>query len=267
MFISFVDFQLHKLLDELPDELAFGTGTSPIGGTQNGAKELPPIQPQLDNTPQKHQHLSQLLSVASSPSSAPSSTGTASPQISQNQVSLAGPGNVNNFNSVKSPLSNSLASPPQNVAVSKVVVPTSNLPHSMNSEILSNVAFSSAGMTSNSISKINNMSANALNTKPMTSQALTSGANINQNQMMNGPHQGLRGAQISRSITLPSTMSSLQGTFTQANMVANNITNTMTSTIVAAPQVNTQAIGALGISTPQQMLKVGNLFVLDLLSH
>jgi len=247
------DFHLSKLLDELPDELsvgAFGTGSSPTGGTQNGQKELPPIQPQFDNTPQKHQHLSQLLSVTSSPTSAPSSTSSASSQIPQNQVSLAGPGNVNNFNSVKSPLSNSLGSPPPNVAGSKVAVPTSNMPHSMNSDILSNVAFSSAGMTSNSISKMNNMSAaNALNT--MTSQAMTSGANMNPNQLMNGPHQVLRGgAQLSR--TLPS---NLQGTFTQANTVVNSISSTLTSTIGPTGPVNTQSIGSLGISTPQQLLK------------
>ncbi len=241
---------LTRLLDELPDELGTLDGTSIPA--QNGAKD-PSMLAAMEQTTQKHQQLSQLLSSNSTP--VPSNNSPQN-QITVSGANLGGLGNsLNSLNSVKSPLTNNLSSP--NVAVSRA--PTST-PSSMNNDILTNVSYSSiaAGIGNNAVSSspiFSSMSmVNTLN-KPMTSQALMNSGNANMhqpNQIMNGPHLGIgSGAGVARSgANTMGGMSSLQGTLSPGMMPNTNMNSTMTT--------NQLDMNHPSLSTPPtQMIQVG----------
>ncbi len=211
------EFNLNQLLDEfnseLPDEL--GTLGASSDSAQNGTKVETTTAVHPDNTTQKHQQLSQLLS---------STTPNSSPQ--QNQVqpgpshspNIAGglSNNINSLNNaVKSPLSNSLASPGN--VVSKG--PNTSLPHSLGNDLLTSTAYSnivSSAATSSPMVGAMSM-ANTLN-KPLTSQALmgTGGSvGIHQNQLMNGPQMRMNSSAGAAST---STLSSLPGALANSNL-------------------------------------------------
>jgi hypothetical protein len=222
----------------------------------NGTGDPGILQTTNDNI-LNNQHLSQLLSVTSTTSN--TSNSVSHLQGVLGQANLPG-GLGNNFVNVsKSPLSNSLSSPP-NMIGNKVGVTASM--QGLASDLLSSVAFSSGGLTSSSISagNINNsLSANKSNTLggPMNS---VGNPTVNQSQFMNGPHKGIGGVgAMARSITNTTQVSNFQGTFTQANIMANSVGNTVTSTIGGPTQTSTQAnmVHAVMNTTSQaQLLKV-----------
>lgn len=209
------------LLAELPDELA-NPGTSP-SISENGTKDL------LPDTLQKHQQLSQLLSSNNTPVS----------NSGLGQASLIDMG-LNSFNAVKSPMQNSLSSPP-NISVSKAV--STSTAHGLNNDIL-NVAYSSSIGTSCAVSNSSIFSMSVANpmSKPMTSQALKNNgtANMHQNQLMNGPHVGLNsGASLQRGVATTMGLSNLQATLSQSpNMMANTTMSTINSMAAGQLQNN-----------------------------
>lgn len=238
----FPEFNLNQLLDEvnseLPDELGGLQFVS--DAAQNGTRVDSGAH--SDNTTQRHQQLSQLLS-----SSTPSSS-SASPQ--QNQVH-PGPAqspnigggltsSLNSLNSaVKSPLSNSLASP-GNVANKG---PNTSLPHSLSNDLLTSAAYSnivSSTVTSSPVVGAVTM-ANSLN-KPMTSQALMNSGNVNMhpNQIMNGPQMRMSNA---GAVT---TLSSLQGALGNS---------TVGNSLAAGQLQNPQGLNQPGLNS-QNLLQV-----------
>ena len=247
----------NDLLDDLPDDLV--NLTSPAAtAPQNGAKDPTPIQ-QPDNTPQKHQQLSQLLS-----STTPTPPPVSSSPGPSNLGTMGVPNSVGTLNALvgmptKNTLPNSLGSPP-GMLVSK----PSNATHTLTQDLLS----SSAGM-----SVFNSMPnsapsggvgtvtlANALNAaRPATSQALlhVSGgtAGIQQhNQLMNGPHFGLT-AQVRPGGTAQP--SSLPGGLVQAQVnIAGGINTMNNANLGSQPQ---QALNQTpGMPSQQQMGRVKN---------
>ena len=120
-------------------------GTTQQNGTRYGI-------PESNAMLQKHQQLSQLLSSTTS-SSMPNNT--ASPITNQQQsvanlaASLA---NISNAN--KSHLVTSLTSPSPGM---NKTVPTSSIPHSMNSDIISSTAYSGVTTSANNISAMAGM--------------------------------------------------------------------------------------------------------------
>ncbi len=233
---------MEDLNSELPDEL--GNPLVPSSDSaQNGTKVETAVHP--ENTTQKHQQLSQLLSSTA--------LSTASPQ--QNQVHpgpsnspniagglAAGLGNLNN--AVKSPLSNSLASPGN--VVNKG--PHTSLPHSLSNDLLTSSAYSNIASSSTVTSSpmVGAMSmANSLN-KPMTSQALINSGNVNmhQTQLMNGPQMRMN--------TAVTTLSSLPGTLGNS---------TMANTLAAGQLQNPQGLNHPGLNS-QNILQVSCFKVL-----
>ena len=239
--LYFADNAISDLLNELPDELANFANPSP-GGTQNGARDLAQML-HHDNAPQKHQHLSQLLS-----NSGPPTMGNANRSSPQNQGPSPSPGvgglgnNLNNLNNaVKSPLSNNLSSPPHGSVNKAGPTPT---PHSMNNDIMTSGAFG-IGTNSNNVtsSMLASMSmVSTLNSKPMTSQTLMSTAG-HQNQMMNGPHIGM-GPVGPGPRTVASPMQNLH--------VNPNLVNSLAAGQPGAPQ----GLNHPGLNTQQQLLQV-----------
>lgn len=242
--VIFSDNAISDLLNELPEELANFANTSP-GGTQNGARD--PSMLQHDNTPQKHQHLSQLLASTSSGPPSMTNANRSSPQNQQQGPSpnsaVGGLGNnMNNLNNaVKSPLSNNLSSPPHG-PVNKTG-PTST-PHSLNNDIMTTGTFgigtSSGNVTSSMLASMSMVS--TLNSKPMTSQTMMSTAG-HQNQMMNGPHIGM-GPVGGGSRTVASPM----------NMIGNaNLVNSMAAGQLGA----SQGLNHPGLNAQSALIKVG----------
>ena len=248
------------LLDELPDEL----GLSDPGGTQNGAKDGLLQQGTTESTLQKHHQLSQLLSTTT-PSSVQNS---ASPQLSlsQQQTAVANlaASLANSMATMKTPLANSLGSPP--AGMNKGAPTSSNIPHSMNSDIIASTAYSSVGTSANNISMGGVVSmTNTMNMRPATSQGLVNSSgssnlnlNMNQTPIMNGPH-GILGPR--------NTMPNLQGTLSQtnanSNVVGNPIGNTITSSLGNNNQINAagQQIPHPGLGANQSGIRVSYNFV------
>lgn len=254
MFFQLPEFTLGMFLDELPDELNL---VNDPGGTQNGAKDG--LVQQEGSSITKHQQLSQLLS---SNSTAPSNVqnNTATPLMPQQQSVASLAASLATLSS-KTPLTNSLSSPG---GLNKDV-PTA-IPHSMNNDIIASTPFSSGGTSANNISMgpggVVTM-ANAMNIRPASSQRMMNAGNahmnMNQTQMINGPH-GVLGA---RGVT--TTMPSFQGSSPQANSTAvgNQIGNTITSSI-GNNQVNAtrQQIAAPGINANQTAIRVRFFYVI-----
>lgn len=230
-------FNIGKLLDELPDELGNLTGDGGSNGplAQNGAKD-PLLLPQLDNTSQKHQQLSQLLSN-STPNIPNTVNNALSPQPTQGTVpGTSVPqvlGTLNN--AVKSPLSTNLSSPPMG---QHRPGPTST-PHSMNNDMLANAVFSS-GATSTVMGSFTVASTG--NSQPLTTKAMLGGVpnnagNMHNNQLMNGPHLGIQNSGPGNPAVNRSIASSLPGI--QGNMMAGGNMGPA-SAVGAAGQLNNQ---------------------------
>ena len=221
----------------------------------NGSREPPPLQQTVDPVllKQQNQNLSKLLS---SNGSSTITNKTASSQIlsqtpmsgNVRQNSTAVPSLGVDLNSLSnSPLSNSLSSPPHSVSIAKGM--------HMGNDLLGSPGCGSVG-SSSSMSTVGAMipQANALNTKAATPQCL-SGASVN--QMMNGPHLAM-GAQ-SRSIA--QSMQNVGGSFSQANVMANAVANTLAPSVGNMPfNSQQQGMGQPNMtSNQQQVIKVSLL--------
>ena len=107
---------LLNIVDALPDELMGPTGSDSLA--QNGTMPNDVHQSQTQDTTQKHRELTQLLSQSTGTSTPPQRS-TASPMMGlpQSKSPMGVMGNLNN--AVKSPLSNTLSSPPHGINVNK----------------------------------------------------------------------------------------------------------------------------------------------------
>lgn len=186
--------QLFDLETELPDELMGDSGTANGSDNSQAPKDNNP------NDPAKHQQLSKLLQ-SDSPTPAQTNNSTASPQ--HNQAMGQNQTNTNSIaasiNSIKSPLSSSLSSPPNvvpsvgNATSGHSMVNNSMSGMNMNTgnNTMYSIANSIGGMPNNmnNISIANSMS--NLNTKLVTSSPMMMNSSANMqhlNQMaMNGP--------------------------------------------------------------------------------
>lgn len=213
-FISFgfvsEAFTLGALLDlekELPDDL-MGASTN---SAQNGPGDSHITSQLSQDTSQKHQQLTHLLKASANPTppqpggnnstSSPQGQGSGPPSRSPSvgiSTSVA--------NAVKSPLSNSLSSPPHGV-LNKSGTPTSHINNDAtvpNNSAAYTVANSSG---SPALGTLANMNANmGINVKAMASQnMLNSAVGINQQQhlshLINGPHHNMGGPGQGRGAT------------------------------------------------------------------
>lgn len=213
-------------MNDLPDEL-IGTGEPPHNGTNDSHGG--------QDTSQRHAQLSQLLS--SNPTQPLNIAGSL--QNAQNRSPNVG-NMTNTLNSVKSPLSNSLASPPH-VNVGKTGVSQQHV------SVDGNFSSSSATFTmANNISNSTVAMASSVPTAVLKGIPHGSGLTIGHNQMIqNGPLSG-----PNRSMN----------TSMGQNMPNISQTNNMLGNMPGQQQMQThQSLGLAGLTAAQtaQMMKVG----------
>lgn len=173
---------MDSIADGLPDELM---ATSDNSSAQNGTDPSHHNIGNQDSARQKHQQLSQLLSNVPTPAS------------NANNSNI-GMNNALN-NAVKSPMSNSLQSPPHGLVQNKPGPPTSShFPSDNNTYVSSSASFSLANSTSSPLSSMS-MSSSMSNMPGNLNMNSLSQLSVNniphpQNQMMNGPQYSMSGA-------------------------------------------------------------------------
>lgn len=223
IFIS--EINIGKILEignELPDELMGGTDA-----TQNGNGSLDPHHLQAmgqDSTSQRHQQLSQLLSNASTPPNSNQSQGPMVPNRSPNMAGM--------ISSLKSPLSNSLSSPPHSGNKSSV--------HMVDMAMASSSASLSMANSTNTMVSMSNPAL----MKTMGGHNIGMG-NVGMSQTHNSQH--VNGPQYTTSGLDQRSITTTHGSMSvsQSGMLSS----------VGNQSMNVQNLGNAGIQN-QQMLKV-----------
>ena len=248
-YISEFNFLLDSIVTDLPDEL-----NDP---SQNGTNDTHMLaNTGHESASQRHQQLSQILSGAPTP---PSSTASSAPNSS------IGMSNSALNNAVKSPLTNSLTSPPH-VLQNKAGPPVSShfLQDNSNfvsSSSLSSLPNSSSTLSSMSLSSMPNSSLQ--NQNPMlNSMPVTSHMNVNmshpQNQMMNGP-QYSGGIRPVRGVGMPNAGNAMGPNM---GMSQPNLGNPLNN-----PQMSRQGLDHAGLAASSQapLMKVSHSIVFSFL--
>ena len=244
----YTEFNLGKLLDlegELPDELR---SIIPENG-QNGAKDVQ-TQQLLQENVNRHQQLSQLLSSNSTTGNNVANNNINSPQtpgsVRSPNIDLA-------LNSVKSPASNNLGSPP-GMGVRKTATPNTSTQHSLNHDgnpIMNNTQYNCIASSNNSVMGSTSV-VNSLNNKQVTSQTVmnTSSVNMHPGQMMNGPNFTMSGGAVTRTVA-----SGLPGNLNQGNVLSNALGTNQVG--------NPQGLSHPGLNANQaQLMKVNVISLL-----
>lgn len=170
---------------DLPDELM---STSDSTSAPNGTDTSQHNVGSQDSASQRHQQLTQLLSNVPTPASSANSS------IANTNIGI---NNALN-NAVKSPLSNSLQSPPHGLVQNKPGPPaSSHFISDNNTFVSSSASFSLANSTSSSLASMS-MPSSMSNMPGSMSMNSMSQINVNniphpQNQMMNGPQYAMNG--------------------------------------------------------------------------